>query len=98
MSLDGIRVQHAALDAAAADMYKTVQDIDNRMNELESELEPLRSSWAGSAQQSYTEAKAKWDWAIQEMRDLLDQSHQTVYQSNEEYRLADQRGAARFTI
>ncbi|GAA3820447.1 hypothetical protein GCM10022242_22630 [Nocardioides panacisoli] len=79
-------------------MYKTVQDIDNRMNRLESELKPLQSSWAGSQQQAYTVAKAKWDWAIQEMRDLLDDSHRTVYQSNDEYRSADQRGAARFQI
>jgi WXG100 family type VII secretion target len=98
MSLDGIRVQHAALDQAAQDMYKTVQDIDNRMNRLESELKPLQSQWAGSQQQAYTVAKAKWDWAIQEMRDLLDDSHRTVYQSNDEYRSADQRGAARFQI
>ncbi len=98
MTLDGIRVQHGALDTAAQDMYKTVQDIDNRMNQLESDLEPLRSSWAGGQQQAYTEAKAKWDWAIQEMRDLLDESHKTVFQSNEEYRQADLRGANRFSL
>ncbi len=98
MSLDGIRVQHGALDQAAADMYQTVKDIDDRMNRLESELEPLRSRWMGNQQTAYTVAKAKWDWAIQEMRDLLDESHRTVYQSNEEYRAADQRGAVRFEI
>jgi 6 kDa early secretory antigenic target len=98
MSLDGIRVTHGALDQAAADMYQTVKDIDERMNRLESELEPLRSRWLGTQQTAYTTAKAKWDWAIQEMRDLLDESHRTVYQSNEEYRAADQRGAARFEI
>ncbi len=98
MNLDGIRVQHAALDQAAADMYKTVQDIDERMNRLEDELAPLKSDWHGNAQLAYTTAKAKWDWAIQEMRDLLDDSHKTVYQSNAEYQAADKRGAAQFEI
>ena len=98
MNLDGIRVKHAALDQAAADMYQTVKDIDDRMNRLESELEPLRSDWHGQAQMAYTQAKAKWDWAIQEMRDLLDESHKTVYQSNAEYMAADKRGAAQFEI
>lgn len=98
MSLDGIRVTHGALDQAAADMYQTVKDIDDRMNRLESELAPLRSEWSGSQQQAYEVAKAKWDWAIREMRDLLDRSHATVYQSNDDYRAADQRGAARFQI
>ena len=55
-------------------MYQTVKDIDDRMNRLESELAPLKSDWHGNAQQAYTTAKAKWDWAIQEMRDLLDES------------------------
>jgi 6 kDa early secretory antigenic target len=98
MSLDGIRVTHHALDQAAADMYQTVKDIDDRMNRLESELEPLKSKWMGNQPEAYRVAKAKWDWAIREMRDLLDDSQRTVYQSNEEYRAADQRGAARFEI
>lgn len=98
MNLDGIRVRHGALDQAAADMYGTVKAIDDRMNRLESELEPLRSDWHGQAQEAYRIAKAKWDWAIQEMRDLLDESHQTVYQSNAEYMAADNRGAAQFEI
>jgi len=98
MNLDGIRVQHAALDQAAQDMYQTVKDIDDRMNRLESELAPLKSDWLGGQQEAYTRAKAKWDWAIQEMRDLLDESHKTVYQSNAEYMAADKRGAASFDI
>lgn len=95
-NLDGIRVNHAALDQAAQDMYKTVQDIDERMNRLEAELKPLQSGWAGNAQQAYYVAKGKWDTAIEEMRNLLDQSHQTVSHSNQEYAAADRRGAAQF--
>ncbi|WP_167736102.1 WXG100 family type VII secretion target [Nocardioides sp. 503] len=98
MSMDGIKVNHGAVDQAAADMYQKVKDIDDRMNRLESELEPLRSQWVGQAQSQYTVSKAKWDNAIQEMRDLLDKSSQTVYQSNAEYQAADKRGAAQFEI
>lgn len=96
MTFDGIRVRHSALDQAAADMHATVKAIDDRMNRLESELEPLRSDWHGQAQSAYVVAKAKWDTAIQEMRDLLDQSHRTVQDSNAEYMAADRRGAAQF--
>ena len=98
MNLDGLRVNHAGLDTAAEDMYRTVKDIDDRLNRLEQELAPLRSDWTGNAQQAYTTAKAKWDTAIQEMRNLLDQTSQTVHQSNAEYKAADQRGAASFDI
>lgn len=98
MSLDGLRVNHAGLDTAAQDLHATVKEIEDRMNRLESELAPLRSDWTGNAQAAYTSAKAKWDGAIQEMKDLLDQTSQTVYQSNADYKAADQRGAAAFDI
>ena len=69
MSLDGLRVNHAGLDTAAQDLYTAVKDIDDRMNRLESELAPLKSDWTGNAQTAYHTAKAKWDTAIQEMRE-----------------------------
>ena len=98
MSLDGLRVNHAGLDTAAQDLYTAVKEIDDRMNRLENELAPLKSDWTGNAQASYHSAKAKWDGAIQEMRDLLDQTSTAVNQSNAEYKAADQRGAAAFEI
>jgi WXG100 family type VII secretion target len=96
--LDGLRVQHDALDQAAIDMFATVKDIDDRMNRLEAELEPLRSEWSGHQQQAYVVAKATWDRSIQEMRDLLDHSQRTVHESNAEYLAVDRRGAARFDL
>jgi 6 kDa early secretory antigenic target len=98
MNLDGLRVNHAGLDRAAEDLYAAVKKIDDRMNRLESELAPLRSDWSGQAQQAYTTAKAKWDMALQDMRNLLDETSRTVYQSNAEYRAADMRGANSFEI
>ena len=74
MSFDGLRVNHAGLDTAAQDLYATVKEIDDRLNRLESELAPLRSDWVGNAQQAYTTAKARWDAAILEMKDLLGQT------------------------
>lgn len=98
MTLDGLRVNHAGLDTAADDLSRTVKEIDSRLNRLEQELAPLRSQWAGNAQQAYETAKARWDLAIKEMRDVLDETSRTVVQSNAEYRAADQRGAASFDI
>jgi 6 kDa early secretory antigenic target len=98
MNLDGLRVHHAGLDAAADDLRRTVNDIDGRLNRLEQELAPLRSDWTGNAQQAYVAAKARWDRAIAEMRDLLDETGRSVRQSNLEYQAADRRGAAAFEI
>ena len=98
MSMDGLRVNHAGLDTAAEDLYATVKQIDDRLNRLEQELAPLRSDWTGNAQQAYVVAKSKWDTAMQEMKSLLQDTSNTVVQSNAEYKAADQRGAASFDI
>jgi WXG100 family type VII secretion target len=96
--MDGLRVNHAGLDTAAEDLGRAVKQIDDRLNRLESELAPLRSDWSGSAQQAYTAAKAKWDGAMEEMRNLLQDTSNNVHQSNADYKAADQRGAASFDI
>jgi WXG100 family type VII secretion target len=98
MELDGLKVNHAGLDQAADDLMSIVNRIDARMNHLEQELNPLRSNWIGDAQQAYTVAKARWDGAIHEMKDLLHSTSQQVTQSNAEYRAADARGARSFDI
>jgi len=96
MSFDGLRVHHAGLDTAAADLNQAVRRIDDRLDRLEAELAPLRSDWTGNAQQAYQQAKLTWDRAMQEMRDLLAQTSVAVHQSNADYQAADRRGAAAF--
>ena len=96
MSLDGLRVNHAGLEAAAQDLATSVKAIDDRLDRLESELAPLRSDWTGHAQQAYQAAKTTWDNAMQEMKSLLADTSVAVHQSNAEYQAADRRGAASF--
>lgn len=98
MDLDGIRVNHAGLDQAAQDLRTKVMDIDHRLDRLESELGPLRHEWAGHARTAYDTAKARWDGAIQELKDRLDETGRTVAQSNADYAAADRRGAEAFRI
>lgn len=94
--LDGLRVNHGALDAAAENMYRTVKKIDESLDNLENDIASKVATWSGDQQEAYRVSKAAWDWAMKEMRDLLDQSKQTVYNSNDEYMAADKRGAGRF--
>lgn len=98
MDLDGLRVQHTGLDQAAQDMRAKVKEIDDRLDRLESELADLRASWAGHQRESYEAAKARWDWAIEQMKVLLDETSRTVHHSNAEYAAADTRGARTFDI
>ncbi|CAA9372269.1 MAG: protein of unknown function DUF909 [uncultured Nocardioides sp.] len=96
MTFDGIQVQHGKLEMGAADVMQAAKDIENRLDQLESDLNPLSSDWSGNAKLAYRDAKAKWDQAMTEMITLLQQASQGVDSSNAEYRAADQRGAGRF--
>ena len=98
MELDALKVNHAGLDRAADDLMGIVTEIGARMSRLEHELAPLRSSWVGEAQQSYTVAKRRWDGAITEMRELLRSTSRQVTVSNADYRAADARGARAFEL
>ncbi|HEX5089619.1 MAG TPA: WXG100 family type VII secretion target [Nocardioides sp.] len=95
---DGLVVNHGGLDEVGQHLYKMVKDIDNRMNDLERDLAPLQSDWSGNAQMAYNQAKTKWDTAIAEMMQLLNDTSTTVGQSNQDYHAADVRGANQFQI
>ncbi len=97
MSLDGLRVNHPRLEAAAQDMFRTVKNLERILDDLEKDINTDVKGWTGVQQESYLRSKAAWDWAMTEMRDLLDKSQQTVMASNAEYINADKRGASRFT-
>lgn len=98
MELDGLKVIHAGLDQTEADLVGVVNSIDARMQRLAHDLEPLRVTWVGDAQESYLRAKHRWDTAIEEMRDHLHRTSLQVAQSNAEYRAADGRGARAFDL
>lgn len=94
--IDGMLVEHAALDGAAADMAATVRAMESRLDALDRELAPLRSQWTGGQQEAYQVAKSTWEAAMREMSAVLGQTHVAVQQSNADYAAADARGAARF--
>ncbi len=96
MDLDGIRVVHDGLDRASDGLYAACRRIDERLDRLEAELVPLRSEWTGEAQAAYEAARARWEQAMREMRDVLESTSHTVAESNGAYRAADLRGAAAF--
>lgn len=95
--LAGLHVDHAALDRASTDLATTGRRIDARLDQLDTDLAPLRSKWGGSAQQSYKEAKSTWDTAMTEMVTLLRDISTAVDEANQAYRAADQRGSRRFS-
>lgn len=91
----GLLVEHAALEQIRQDLARAVQAIHERMTRMDSELAPLRVDFDGHARQAYDASKAKWDTAIHEMRQLLDDAGRHVGDSNVEFARVDGAAASR---
>jgi len=91
-----LKVDFGALEAAAADIMAGANQIESRLGQLESELAPLRADWTGAASESYQGAKAQWDSAIGDMKQLLADIGRAVTQSNADYQSTESRNAGRW--
>lgn len=84
------------ISAASADLKSSASRLGSRLEQLESDLVPLRSEWTGEAAVAYQAAKAKWDAALGEMNELLNAIGLQVDSSGQEFVATDQSNAARF--
>jgi 6 kDa early secretory antigenic target len=89
-------VNHDGLDAAATDLKQASERLQAVLDGLNHELDARRVSWSGAAQDAYLAARAQWDGALHDMRELLFAIGTAVDQANQAYRSADARGRALF--
>jgi len=91
-----LRVQNAALEGAASDLVRAAKQINGDLDGLESSLSSMKSSWEGSAQEAYIQAKTQWDNMMRDMIQVLEGAAGTVRDSGAAYQATDRRGASRF--
>ena len=66
---DGILVHFAHLAQAATDIKTGAQDIEQILNDMETELQKV--TWEGEAQAAYNESKMKWNEGMAELKRIL---------------------------
>ncbi len=91
-----LKVGYEALDGAASDIKAAALAIEDKLNQLETRMQGRMNDWTGAASQSFTEARTKWDKAMNDMKDVLNDIGVTVGLSNEEYKRAESANAKRF--
>ncbi|MGH3439354.1 MAG: WXG100 family type VII secretion target [Sciscionella sp.] len=96
MSTGDMKVTFGALEGAAADIQAGANQIEGRLDGLNSELAPLRSDWTGSASAAYQQAKAKWDSGMADMKALLAQIGSQVSSSNSDYQATENQNTNRW--
>ena len=72
-----IYVDYNRAEGSAEDMINQSQAIMGIISNLEMELTELKNSWIGDDKDVYTEVQAKWDNAVQNIKNLL-ANHSTL--------------------
>lgn len=96
MNAGELKVNFGSLDTAAADISASANQIEGRIDALESELAPLRSDWTGSASSAYQQAKTKWDAGMADMKALLAEIGTAVTTSNSDYQSTESQNTSRW--
>lgn len=91
-----LRVGYEALDFAASDIRQAALDIEDQLTALEQRMMGRQADWTGAASEAFTEARLKWDGAMNDMKDILQDVGVQVGLSNEEYQRAEAANARRF--
>lgn len=91
-----VHVNFETMESLMTALAGAATDITQHLNDLETQLQPLRDNWEGQAQEAYITAKVRWDGAMMEMTQLLEQARSNVLASADSYRNADQQGRKLF--
>jgi 6 kDa early secretory antigenic target len=84
-----IHVQFEALQSGEQGIRNNYAKLTATLEQLESDLQPMISSWSGAAQESYLACKKQWDEAAVALSQVLNSIGQAVGQAHENYTAAE---------
>ena len=91
-----LKVNYGALDLASSDLSTGASNIQNALDQMDSELQQLMTNWEGEAQLAYQDAKRQWTEGMTGMRDVLAKVGSLVSTANMDYNQTDRINASKF--
>ena len=82
---DQVLVTFAALAEAAQTIQSTYNSLNEKLNDLESQLRPMVSTWTGSASENYQVQQQKWNQAQTDMNNVLQAISKAVEAAHDAY-------------
>ncbi len=87
-------VQFAGMQAAVADMERSITRLQTAIDGLEGDLRPLIATWTGEASLFYQDRQRAWDAAFAELRGVLVTARRTVAGAADNYQRTEAANAA----
>jgi early secretory antigenic target protein ESAT-6 len=92
-----IHVQFESLAAGEQGIRNNYAKLTATLEQLESDLQPMITSWSGAAQESYLQCKRQWDEAALGLSQVLNNIGQAVGQAHENYTGAETAARANWS-
>ena len=73
-----ILYNYGQIDQAVADMRAGVNSLNTKLENMDSELKQLQSSWDGQAKRAYDASKAKWTEGMDGIVDAVAEARQSA--------------------
>lgn len=84
-----IHVQFESLQTGEQGIRANYAKLTATLEQLESDLQPMISTWSGQAQESYLVCKKQWDEAAMALSQVLNSIGQAVGQAHTNYTAAE---------
>jgi 6 kDa early secretory antigenic target len=82
---DEVRVNFEALSSGASGIQATYRALQGTLENLESQLAPMVSTWSGDAREAYFQQKGRWEEASTAIAGILAQMGQAVEEAHSNY-------------
>lgn len=80
-----VLVTFAALANAAQSIQSTSNNLNSKLDDLQSQLKPVVSTWTGSASENYQVQQQKWNQAQTDLTQVLQAIGKAVEAAHEAY-------------
>ena len=87
---DSVLVTFGALANAAQSIQTTYNNMNQKLDDLHSMLQPIVADWTGSAAEGYQVQQQKWNQAQQDLNRVLQSIGQAVEQAHDAYTQTEQ--------
>ncbi len=96
-STDSLVVDFAAMQQAAADIQSAISKLASDLDQLNSDAQPLVSTWSGAAQQAYFQRQTTWTNAANDLTQILRAIQRALVESTSDYSATERANTSLFS-
>lgn len=91
-----IQVTYASLHEASSNCQSTANWLIGRIDQMESDLGPLRNTFQGADAEAYNQAQLQWNQAAQDLRQVLTNLSNALANAADDFQARDQKLAGQW--